>query len=545
MSRHASLSFAVMLCLCIATGLNTLADAQKAARDPSPDSSIFGDRPAARATPKPDAPIVQSPPGAPLPEAPVTPPPERDPDPVAPPAESTRVTPKAPVPDAAALKAYTKLLNELYGKKISAARTSQDKTALAKGILKTGREEEKDSVARFAILTLARDTAAEAGDVETAFEAIDELGKSYAIDVAQMKVETAGPVAKSLRTAKGLAGFIVKIDPIIEQFDAVDRYDSARQLAEMEMAAARHVNDRGLLQEATARSAKVKAAEASYAGAKKALVILEHDPANPDAKLVVGKFHCFAKGDWEHGLPLLSGGSDAALKHAAGLEAIRPTSPEEQYQLADAWWAAGQGELGAVKWQILSRAAEWYAKAIPNLVGIKKLGAMKKVQEFQSLPRPGGKFGHELVTLAQGDIDRKDNGAVVLHEGERIHTVDAFTPPVAFRIVTMTDSANIRIKYAADEIIFNWEGNMDELRVGGGPASGRHKGGGAGRVPVNTWVQIDLVVLPDAMIISVDGKERYRTSADFSQVDMPFWIFPAGSTIKVKSIVATKPAGHD
>jgi hypothetical protein len=462
-----------------------------------------------------------------------------------PPADSTLPTPKTHVPDAAALKASAKLLNELYGRKISAARTPQDKTALAKEILKTGREEQKDPVARFAIFTLARDMAAEAGDVEMSFDAIDELGKTYAIDPAQMKVETAAPLAKSLRSAKGIAGFIAKVDPIIEQFDAAERYDSARQLAEMEMAAARHINDRALLQEATARSLKVKAAEAGYAGAKKALAILEHDPANPDAKLVVGKFYCFVQGDWDRGLPLLSGGSDAALKQAAGLELARPTNAHEQYQLADAWWAAGQSESAAVKWQVLSRAAEWYAKAIPNLTGIKKLAAMKKVKEFQSLPSPGGKFGHELLTLAQGDIDRKDNGVVVLHEGERIHTADAFTPPVAFRIVTMTDSANIRMKYAADEIIFNWEGNMDELRVDGGPASGRHKGGGAGRVPVNTWVQIDLVVLPDTMIISVDGKERYRTSADFSQIDMPFAIFPAGSTIKVKSIVATRPVGHE
>ncbi|MDB5171919.1 MAG: hypothetical protein JWN51_692 [Phycisphaerales bacterium] len=456
------------------------------------------------------------------------------------PAESARITPKAPVPDASALKAATKQVDAVYSKDLANARNPGSKGALAKKMIVAGVEEPGGSATRFALLALARDTAAAAEDFETSFAAIDELGKGFQIEASQMKAETVSATARSLRTPGAVGGLITQIDPMIEQALAADRYELALQATESALAAARHVNDRGLIQEATARSQRVKAIEAGDANARKALGVLERDPSNADANLVVGRFRCFVKGDWEHGVPRLAAGSDAALKHVATLDLVRPTTPEVQSELGDAWWGVGGKESGDVKWRILDRAADWYRKALPNLPGLKKLTVEKKLREFAAVPGPDRKYGHELIVLARGAVDRRENGAIVLHDGEKVYTAATFAPPVAFRIVAMTDSTNIRIKYAADQIIFNWEGNPNELRIDGGPAGGRYTAG-AGKVPVKAWVEINLVVMPDTMVISVDGKERFRTNADFSQADMPLLIFPVGSIVKVKSIVATRP----
>jgi hypothetical protein len=44
------------------------------------------------------------------------------------------------------------------------------------------------------------------------------------------------------------------------------------------------------------------------------------------------------------------------------------------------------------------------------------------------------------------------------------------------------------------------------------------------------------------MIISVNGQQRYRTSADFSQIDQTLGIFTAaGATVQVKSVTVQKP----
>ena len=140
----------------------------------------------------------------------------------------------------------------------------------------------------------------------------------------------------------------------------------------------------------------------------------------------------------------------------------------------------------------------------------------------------------------RGYTGRKDDEGIILRDGERITTNDAFAPPVKFRIVAETNSTNIRFAYAADEIILNWEVDRSELRIGGGPAGGRHKMG-VGRIPTDQFVEIELNVLPDSLSISVDGDLRYQTNADFSQVREPLSIFQgAGSTIKVKSVTVEK-----
>ena len=151
----------------------------------------------------------------------------------------------------------------------------------------------------------------------------------------------------------------------------------------------------------------------------------------------------------------------------------------------------------------------------------------------------------------RGSTGRKENGVIVLHEGDRISTDTAYVAPVKFKIVAMTDSTDIRIGYAADQIIFSWHDDPDQLRIDGGPADGRYMKG-VGRVPTKRWVEIELLVLPGSLRVAVDGKERYQTEADFSHVNEPLSIFQgAGSVIKVKSVTvetlsaSTSSADHD
>ena len=45
----------------------------------------------------------------------------------------------------------------------------------------------------------------------------------------------------------------------------------------------------------------------------------------------------------------------------------------------------------------------------------------------------------------------------VLEDGDILSTPGSFKPPVEITIVAMTDSTDLRIAYAADQVIFNWE----------------------------------------------------------------------------------------
>jgi hypothetical protein len=124
----------------------------------------------------------------------------------------------------------------------------------------------------------------------------------------------------------------------------------------------------------------------------------------------------------------------------------------------------------------------------------------------------------------------------VLKGDARLNTPQSFQTPVEITVVAKTDSTNLRLAYAADQIIFNWEVNKSQLRVDGGPANGLHKAG-AGRIPVGKYVTVRWVVTTTHQAIYVDGQLRFEHDGDYSHINRPVSVFPAnGSTVTVKSI---------
>jgi hypothetical protein len=129
---------------------------------------------------------------------------------------------------------------------------------------------------------------------------------------------------------------------------------------------------------------------------------------------------------------------------------------------------------------------------------------------------------------------------IVLKGHDRLNTPYTFRPPVEITIVAKTDSTNLRIAYAADQVIFNWDRNPDQLRVNGGPADGLHKAG-AGSIPAEKFVTIRWQVKPDQQAIYVDDELRFEHSGDYSNLNRCASVFPAvGSKVTVKSI-SVKP----
>ncbi len=131
----------------------------------------------------------------------------------------------------------------------------------------------------------------------------------------------------------------------------------------------------------------------------------------------------------------------------------------------------------------------------------------------------------------------------ILKGDARLDTLKSYQPPVEITVVAKTDSTNLRLAYAADQIIFNWEMDPSQLRVDGGPADGLHKPG-AGRIPRGKYVTVRWVVTTTHQGIYVDGRLRFEHDGDYSQINRPISVFPAnGSTVTVKSITVKHVAG--
>lgn len=128
------------------------------------------------------------------------------------------------------------------------------------------------------------------------------------------------------------------------------------------------------------------------------------------------------------------------------------------------------------------------------------------------------------------------NKGIVLEDSDKLTSPDSFRPPVEITIVAKTDSTDLRIGYAADQVIFNWQDDLDQLRVDGGPADGQHLEG-VGRIPKDKYVEIKWLVTPEHQAIYVDDQLRFEHCGNYSELKRPVSVFPAvGSVVTVKSI---------
>src|SRR3954469_16619552 len=75
---------------------------------------------------------------------------------------------RIPMPDAAAQQKAMKTIDAVYREEAAAARTAEQKQALARKWLKAGEDTKDDPAARFVLIAKAKDVACEAGDVATA-----------------------------------------------------------------------------------------------------------------------------------------------------------------------------------------------------------------------------------------------------------------------------------------------------------------------------------------------------------------------------------------
>lgn len=296
------------------------------------------------------------------------------------PAEEEPAAARVPVPNDAALKEAQELVAEVYADDITQAKTPQAKVGLAKKLLKAAIDTKNDAAGRYVLLGMARDIATRVGDAETAFASIAEL-EQYVIDALIMKVEVLLYLPKSARDQDAKA-LVDRINPLLDEAVLADRYDVAKQYAELAVTAAKATKDFDCIKAANWRVQELKVADLEYQQVKKALAIITDNPKDPQANLLVGRYYCFAKCHWEKGLPMLALGSDVALRALAEKELAKPTEADKQVELGDGWWALAEKVVGAAKGRIKGRAAYWYEKAVPTLTGLAKAKVEKRLGEI-------------------------------------------------------------------------------------------------------------------------------------------------------------------
>jgi hypothetical protein len=108
---------------------------------------------------------------------------------------------------------------------------------------------------------------------------------------------------------------------------------------------------------------------------------LKASPVDGGANLAVGGYYCFFKGNWEKGIPMLALGNDEPLKSLALKEVQGVSDADAQVAVGDGWWALAATSEERVQKQAQGRAAYWYRKALPGLVGLARDKVESRLRE--------------------------------------------------------------------------------------------------------------------------------------------------------------------
>lgn len=301
-----------------------------------------------------------------------------------------------PVPNVAELDKSIKLVREIFKSEYTRT-TPKAKQELAAELFKQGEELRDDPPGQFALLLEAADIAGQAGDADLGLRAIEQLLARF-VNVKHDRIE---PILKNLasRAASAesnqiLTDFLVKLS---DSAVVVEDHDTADRLLAIAASTASKTKAVRTVAQVAAKRKDLEELRRQIAEVKVALAKLAATPNDPDASTIVGKYFCFLKGDWETGLKLLEAGSDLRLKAAARKDREGPNTADELLTLADAWYDIAIASVGSAKKLIATRASGYYLKALPDLAGLNKVRAEKRLEEIAEL---GGGSPHDELFLA-------------------------------------------------------------------------------------------------------------------------------------------------
>jgi serine/threonine-protein kinase len=289
--------------------------------------------------------------------------------------------PKQPVPEPDRQATAQRLIREIYKDDYERKKPAEIQ-ALADKLLKVGIDTRDDWVVRFVLLSEARDLAIQAGDMDTALAAIDQLEADYAIDALGMKIAALERASRLPLGSQGLRGVSDAALELAEDYMIRDQYEEAGRLFGIAESAAKVSKVAGLLPRIQNRLREFAEIREAYELARPAVEVLKTQPGDPEANLRWGRFLCFYKGNWGEGLGFLALGADDRLKLLASRELTQPEEAAVQLDLGDGWWDLAQQEKGVPRKELLLRAKIWYDQAVRQLTGFSKTKVEKRLAEI-------------------------------------------------------------------------------------------------------------------------------------------------------------------
>lgn len=296
---------------------------------------------------------------------------------------SAAAVPRQPPPDGETRSRIAAKLRETYPDIAKGTSDKKEQKASAERLLADAGKAGVAPQEKFVMLEVATKLAAQAGDVATALQSLEQLAAAFELDLLPRQIETLEATARMALDEADDQLVLSTAQRLIGESLAVDQYDQALRLQAAALSAARRSKDSRTIAQLTQRRDEITAARQHYEEVRQVLDSVHSDSADPKSKLTVGTYLCFVKEQWERGLPLLAAGADPRLATLANQELAAPADAAGKMALADAWWQLAQ-DTRPHRRACERRAEHWYRESLPGLSdGLLKVRAELRLQELE------------------------------------------------------------------------------------------------------------------------------------------------------------------
>ena len=295
---------------------------------------------------------------------------------------------KYPVPSDAVQSKIALQVSNLY--KLGEAKTATEKLRHVRQLSELAKKTGENPEEQYVLLWTVMELAGEAGDAVLMLRLIDAIEVWFDVDALDIKQEALAEFAIRGTDTPRTKSLLKATRHATNQAVAENRYEVAMNLAKLAYRTGQRSQNRALRKETRDRRQWVQNLRDEWRQFQRSQVLLKASPENGQASLVLGRWYCFVKDDWQQGLPHLAKSSDQGLASLAKREVDSPPkSPEDQLAMADAWWELAQTRKGEEKVMLMLRAGHWYDQCCGALAsGMGRLKARKRLEEITGITHP-------------------------------------------------------------------------------------------------------------------------------------------------------------
>ncbi len=287
---------------------------------------------------------------------------------------------RAPVPDKVALAEAKKTILQDFEEEY--AKTSEKaRRRLGRELLEAGQDAELGTAQQYALLTEANRQAMTIGDIGLALDSLRAIASQFQVNTHVVTRTVLARISKKRTDAEGRQELFDACLLLAEEAKKEDAFPAARSyLKDAEAWGPKTASVRGTLRQ---RERVLSECEKAFSAIRPAKENLLKNPDHPQSNLLVGRYYCFVKKEWDQGMKHLAKGSDPKFAEIAAGELASPSDREECIALGDAWWDMADLAKGEERKLFRKRAAVWYRRVMNECKGISRMMVKQRVREAE------------------------------------------------------------------------------------------------------------------------------------------------------------------